>query len=225
MRLLVLIGIVLSTYLTFFGIIFFITTYKAAYLILGIIFLLLDIWCIKKNADIKSGAASYKKMLKKEARAMAGQTGRDRKEQLERMMSAKHHSGLPLAYNAQCFIIKENDCFQVSGGGNEFILKNEKITDICVNKDVQIQKQYVSSRAGAVEGAILFGPIGAMIGGRKKKIESESKTCYLIFSYISKEEISVISFEIPAGGLKRAYKWESEFKNESNNRQRNVIEI
>lgn len=225
MRLLIVIGIVLSTFLTFQGIIFFLAGHKIGHLFAAILFGLLDIWCIKKNTDIKSGAVAYWKMLKKEAEAMARQSGRERKEQLERMMLAKHHTGLPLAYNAQCFVTKEKDCFQVSGGGNEFILKNEKITDICVNKDVHKQKQYVSSSAGAVGGAILFGPIGAMIGGRKKKIESESKTCYLIISYISEEEISSISFEIPAGGLNQAYKWESEFKHEANDRRRNVVEI
>lgn len=225
MRLLAAIGIAFSTLAAFYGFALFSTVQKPGYLIAAIIFLLLDIWCIKKDHDIKSGAAAYRKMLKREAAARGIQFGRKGKEILKIMMSARHQAGLPLAQNAPCFILKENDCFRVSGGGNEFVLKNEKITDICVKKDVAVHTQSYKSLGGAVTGAIFFGPVGAMIGGRTKKSEIRNVKNCLVFTYISEEEISYISFEISAGVLGQAYEWQREFGNKAVGRRGDIVEI
>lgn len=40
---------------------------------------------------------------------------------------------------------------------------------MCIKTDKEIQQQYVSSVGGAVGGAVLFGPLGAITGGRAKK--------------------------------------------------------
>ncbi|MEH2944892.1 hypothetical protein VSQ32_19130 [Lachnospiraceae bacterium KK002] len=50
-----------------------------------------------------------------------------------------------------------------------FELEKSKITDMCIKTDKEIQQQYVSSVGGAVGGAVLFGPLGAITGGRAKK--------------------------------------------------------
>ena len=60
-----------------------------------------------------------------------------------------------------------------------FKLLKEKITDVTMTNDIEIQKNNVSSIGGAVSGAILFGALGAIIGGRakNKKVKSPLKKC------------------------------------------------
>ncbi len=156
MMLLSIMGMLFSIAAFLAGATAFCVTNRAEWLVVTIVFFLLLILFIKKSYDIESGLTEQKRMLRRGAADRGKKYGMDKKELLKRMMLVKHHGGLPLALNASCFITKENGCFRVSGGGNDFILKNEKINEVCVNKDVQIQKQYVSSSGGAIRGAIFF---------------------------------------------------------------------
>ena len=61
--------------------------------------------------------------------------------------------------------------------------------------DVEIQKQYVSSVGGAVGGYMLFGGLGAMIGGRAKERETAKTEYYLIITYRKNDELAYISFK------------------------------
>ena len=108
----------------------------------------------------------------------------------------KHFTGLPLAEGTNCTIRHNQNGFVFTAGGNTFNLSNDKITDMCVKTDAEIQKQYVSSVGGAVGGAVLFGPIGAMIGGRAKQKTTMTSTQYLIFTYLKNNQITYIKFKI-----------------------------
>ncbi len=220
-----LLGAAFSSIMVFGGLVAFCMEQKAENLVVLIMFLLLDVLCFKKNRDMKSGVAAQKKQIKREKDEERKKSKKESRDVLKRTITAKHQAGLPLAQDATCAVVKVDDGFKISGGGNDYILKNAKITDICVKSDVEIQKQYVSSIGGAVGGAVLFGPLGAMIGGRAKEKKSKTTTYYLIFSYVSEERVSYISFEIIAGGLGRAYEWAKEYRKEGNNNQRNTIEI
>lgn len=116
----------------------------------------------------------------------------------ERMKTCtmKHVNGLPIAENVDCKITSSGDKFIFSSGSMNFKLDKSKITDICIRTDTEIQEQYVSSVGGAVGGAMLFGALGAMIGGRakKKKVKDETHQ-YLIITYKS-PAIKYIGFEI-----------------------------
>ncbi len=151
------------------------------------------------------------------------------KERAVKTLSAAHQAGLPLAVGAACTIIKENGKFLILAGGNEFSLKKEKITDICVKTDVEIQTQYVSSAGGAVAGGMLFGPLGAMVGGRAKQKNTSTVEYYLIFTYRSNSnEICYASFRICADlkslGIKKAREWEKEFKTNNSGRT-GIVEL
>lgn len=111
-------------------------------------------------------------------------------------IAVKHFTGLPLAEGLGCVVHMDSDGFSFISGGSTFNLQNNRITDICIKTDVDIRKQYVSSVGGAVGGAVLFGPIGAMIGGRAKEKKITEITKYLIFTYLKEEGISYICFEI-----------------------------
>lgn len=105
-----------------------------------------------------------------------------------------HVNGLPIANDVSCEIFACPDHYEFVANGNTFTVSRDKVTDVSVKTDVEIEKQYVSSIGGAVAGAVIAGPLGAMVGGRAKKKESRTYTHYLIFTYVSDEEIKYISF-------------------------------
>jgi hypothetical protein len=79
--------------------------------------------------------------------------------------------------------------------------------------DKEIQKHIVSSTGGAVAGGLLFGPVGAMIGGRAKTRTSNNIRTYLIFSYEKDNSVSYIAFEATNSPF-RASKFAKEFNAE-----------
>lgn len=121
-----------------------------------------------------------------------------------------HTAGLPIAENATCKVYSFPDRIEIKGGGTQFTLSRSKVTDISIITDKEIQKQVVSSVGGAVAGGVLFGPIGAMIGGRAKQRTSTTVRYYLIFSYEKDDSVSYIAFEATQS-LSNASKFAKEF--------------
>ena len=80
-----------------------------------------------------------------------------------------HGSGLPVAAKAECQLLSYPDRYDFYFGKTKFSLAKSKVTDVCCKDETQFQQQYVSSAGGAVGGGMLFGPVGAMVGGRTKK--------------------------------------------------------
>lgn len=131
-------------------------------------------------------------------------TKKDKQKKAERREKAteslktctmKHINGLPIAENTNCTIVMMDDKFVFTSGTMHFELDKSKITDMCIKTDREIQQQYVSSVGGAVGGAVLFGPVGAIIGGRaKKKTVKNEIHNYFILTYQS-SDIKYIGFE------------------------------
>ncbi len=111
-------------------------------------------------------------------------------------LKAKHMAGLPIAEGAECFVYLCSSKIIFFRNETEYSLLFDKVTDVLVKTDSEIHQAYVSSIGGAVGGAVLFGPLGAMIGGRAKKKESKTFKYYLIFEYDKDEGVDFISFEI-----------------------------
>lgn len=111
-------------------------------------------------------------------------------------LSGEHAVGLPLAQGAACVLHFDDEIVTISGGGNEFKLAYAKITDMSVHSDVEIQKSYVSSVGGAVGGAMLFGTLGAMVGGRAKEKQSEVVEYYFIITYLKDGVVDHLSFRV-----------------------------
>lgn len=158
------------------------------FIILGAIGIIL---LLKKS---KSKEQKLEKRAKKE----------EQKEYANNHITLMHMAGLPISEGVSCECGLEKEQFNFNGGGNEFNLKFDKITSLDIKTDVEIQKQYVSSVGGAVGGAVLFGPLGAIIGGRAKKKTHKETTYYLIFTYLKNQEVSYISFEIPSMSIYKA---------------------
>lgn len=126
-------------------------------------------------------------------------------------VTLKHMIGLPVPEGFECEISSYPTKISISGNGMQFNLDKNKLIDVCVKTDVEIQNQYVSSVGGAVGGAILFGGLGAMIGGRAKLKQSRTVSKYLIFSYSKDNNINYISFDV-LNYLPQAMKFVDEFK-------------
>ena len=105
-----------------------------------------------------------------------------------------HYSGLPVAQNIYTKIFSKPNEYEFCANNMTFKLLKEKVTDVAITNDVEIQKSNVSSIGGAIGGAFLFGPLGSMIGGRSKEKTSNIVTSYLVFTYLDHDEIKYISF-------------------------------
>ena len=109
----------------------------------------------------------------------------------------KHMAGLPVAEGAEVFVYRCEDkvVFERNKETYERVVSNMK--DIIIKTETEIQKSYASSVGGAVGGYVLFGPLGAMVGGRTKEKTSTIVEKYLIFDYVNKNGIQdFISFEV-----------------------------
>jgi hypothetical protein len=81
--------------------------------------------------------------------------------------TAFHHTdGLPIVENMLCEVFSYPDRMDFKAGTTEIKLSKDKITDMCIKTDIEIQQQAVSSVGGAIAGAALFGTLGAVIGGK-----------------------------------------------------------
>ena len=101
---------------------------------------------------------------------------------------------LPAGY--KCDIIYNESSMRILGGGQEFFLDASKMIDVSVMTQSEIQKQYVSSIGGAIAGAMLLGPFGAIIGGMATQKKVQSKKKYLVITYISRGETKYIVFDL-----------------------------
>lgn len=119
---------------------------------------------------------------------------------------AKHVCGLPLGEKSECKIYLSDRQVIIESSSNVFKLDKDKIADTSMKTSKEIQ----NSISGAVGGAMLFGPIGAFVGGSNTKLQ-----IFLIFIYESKEGCKCISFEIESEGdrYNKARKFVEDFKN------------
>ncbi|MFJ7971324.1 hypothetical protein [Psychrobacillus sp. NPDC096389] len=112
-------------------------------------------------------------------------------------IKVNHMTGLPVAEGAEVFVYRCENKVVFERNQDTFELESANMKDILIKTDVEIQKNYVSSVGGAVGGYVLFGPLGAMVGGRAKEKKSTTVEKYLIFDYINKEgKQDFISFEV-----------------------------
>ena len=103
--------------------------------------------------------------------------------------TAFHHiSGLPIVEDTLCEVYSFPDRLDFKAGTTEITMS--------IKTDTEIQNQAVSSVGGAVAGAMLFGAIGAVIGGRAKNKKVKTVTKYLIITYLGDTEPKFIIFDI-----------------------------
>lgn len=92
-------------------------------------------------------------------------------------------SGLELPPETACTVAYYPDRITISAMNQNFSLRHDRIKDVSTKTVTEIQKQYVSSAGGAVAGGLVFGPLGALIGGRTKTKYDQRDTRFIIFTY------------------------------------------
>lgn len=134
------------------------------------------------------------------ARSKAKKEQKNHEKQLEASFQGLfyHFYGLPLSESVEIRAYWCNNRVVFESNGTTYNLPFGNLIDVCIKSDVEIQKQYISNAGKAVAGAMVFGPIGAIIGGRAKEKETRQVTPYLIFTYKSKDgnEIKYVALRI-----------------------------
>lgn len=151
------------------------------------------------------------------AKKKSTNTKNDEKKEKVLHSTFLHINGLPIAENVPCDVFSLIDKYEFKANGAAFNLDKRKITDICIKTETEIQQQYVSSVGGAVGGAMLFGPLGAIIGGRAKKKKTKTISQYLIFTYVNENELKYIGFDVTGQGW-NAGKLIDEYRNNCQNK-------
>lgn len=120
------------------------------------------------------------------------------KEKPKTQMVAKHMDGLPVPQGAECHVVLINGVLHIWRGEQEYKVAWERVTDVLLRTDEEIRRAYVSDAGGAVAGGMLFGALGALIGGSPTERITKTETKYLIFAYEAVEdgETRFISFEV-----------------------------
>ena len=110
----------------------------------------------------------------------------DELEMLRKLVCTKHIYGLPIGEGMEVLLYYDNSGFTFIVGNQSFGLGYDVITDLSIKTEKEIATSYVSNPGGAVAGGMMFGPIGAIIGGKSEKITSTTQTEYLIITYNGK---------------------------------------
>lgn len=186
------------------------------FLALGLLLLFMKGKSKEEKAEIKEEKAEIK-ARRREAKEQA-------KELAKRQVTADHVAGLPLAAFVACTLSFEDAGISVHSSGNTFSLSYDKMTDMAIRTSVEIQKAYVSSIGGAVAGAALFGPLGAIVGGRAQEKQSKTVENYAIFTYLKDGGIDYLSFKLHGQDFYKVLKLMEQYKPRTA-QQGNVTEL
>lgn len=132
-----------------------------------------------------------------------------------------HVLGLPVMQGAVCKVISERDKLTIEAQKTVYNLNKDRITSISRETNIQKYSQAVSSIGGAVVGGMLFGSIGAAIGGRATSKDFQSEHQYLVIAYIGDDEAVkyvVFDYTYKSQSLIRDF----ELFNKTNLQKRNV---
>ena len=103
-----------------------------------------------------------------------------------------HEIGLPIPQGMICLLKLFESKIEIEANNTFFSLNIEKIKDVVIKTDIDIQKSYVSSAGGAVAGGLMFGSVGALIGGRVKQKTDKQINYILIITYEKEENINIL---------------------------------
>ena len=81
-----------------------------------------------------------------------------------------------------------------------------------LSTSTEIESAYISSVGGAVAGAALFGPLGALVGGRTKEKKVKKVEHYMIFTYLKDGRIDYISVKVQENHVTKAAKLVDQYR-------------
>lgn len=110
-------------------------------------------------------------------------------------------AGLHLPETAKCNVYCLRNRIVIEALRQEYSLPVNRIVDVSTMSKTQIQKQYVSNAGGAVAGGMMFGPLGALLGGGVSQRTIRNTSKFLIFTYkdTDGENMKYIIFDATKG--------------------------
>ncbi len=108
----------------------------------------------------------------------------------------KHATGLPIAQSDLVDLYVCENHLAIESSAAKSKLDYERIRDASIVSSTEIINQRVSSIGGAVAGAVIFGPLGAIIGGRSKNHKTKKIDKFLVVVYDKKDNLEQLAFSI-----------------------------
>lgn len=216
-------GIYLRGFIALVSFIMFIvllSSYEESVFPAAMFFAILSLACIVANIIVTTKMKIQANKNKKIARQHQNEYMQELKKQgFVLDVQARHISGLNTAENMLCNIEVWKDTYKFNMNNINFSLARNKVIDVAMKTETEIQQHYVSSVGGAVLGGALLGAAGAAYGGRVKKKEDVTTTYYVVFTFFGENETDIknIIFQSDIGD---ATKLVSDFhsnKTEANN--------
>lgn len=122
-------------------------------------------------------------MTSKAKKLARQQRGLDKANGITRFNNMIHVGGLEAPENCKCTATLSEGGLTIACGGNEFLLRLDKIRNVDFQLDID-EKQYLkSSMAKGIAGAAMFGISGAVIGSAPKTKTKREVKCYAIIAY------------------------------------------
>lgn len=145
-----------------------------------------------KNKEEKIRRRERKEAYKAYKAGTLGQNGMK-----QYIVPMEHTVGLPLKSGIMCFARFGDEGISIESSGVRFNISYEKISDMRVTTDVELQKHYVSDAGWAVAGNAALGPLGALLLGGVQERTDKIIRKYLVITYVKEEQVSHAAFLIP----------------------------
>ncbi len=100
----------------------------------------------------------------------------------------EHVAGLPISEGKVCACFLMPNAIMVEVNQSQYYIGSGQLTEVSVKTDVEVREAYVSSAGGALAGGMMFGALGAAVGGRAKKKTSYNVHKYLMIGYVQNED-------------------------------------
>ncbi|MFC4355346.1 hypothetical protein ACFO0S_09830 [Chryseomicrobium palamuruense] len=115
-----------------------------------------------------------------------------RKKKDEKVALGNLIDGVNLPQNTSVQVKMNTNEVMISGNNQEFLISFEKLVNVDLKSDVEMEQIIEQSLPGMVIGAAAFGVIGAMIGGRVKTKEKKKVSHFLIINFQSDELKTIV---------------------------------
>lgn len=103
----------------------------------------------------------------------------------------EHIAGLPISEGKVCACFLMPNAIMVEVNQSQYYIGSGQLTEVSVKTDVEIKEAYVSSAGGALAGGLMFGALGAAVGGRVKKKTSRTYHRFLMIGYVQNDDDKV----------------------------------
>lgn len=107
-----------------------------------------------------------------------------------------HLSGLNLPAGTNCMFRYNESSVVFETGSQRFTMSMQQVMDMSVITLSQMKSQMVSDAGKAVAGGMMFGAVGAMVGGSAKIKNFTAETPCLVITYRSNGEIKQVILDV-----------------------------